>query len=141
MQGAVCLAQLKKMSEFNQRRKELVKIIEGELKGVPGIELAHVYPHTVPNYWAYPIRVPAPLGTYVEINYLEVEFQKMQRQRRTSLGIPLPDYVQYVPGACPKAEEGARRMRTIGVHHGADPEAVRKSAVGIRDAVEKAAKK
>lgn len=140
LQSAVCLPQLQRMPEFNQRRKELVAIIEGELRGVAGLELAHVYPNTVPNYWAYAVRVPAPLGTYTEINYLEFEFQRMQQLRRTSVGVPLPDYVQYVPGACPKAEEGARRIRTIGVHHAADPEAIRKSARDIRAAVEKAKK-
>jgi len=120
----------------NQRRARLVKIIEEELGDVPGVELAHVYPNTRPNYWVYPVRVPSPLGAYAEINYLEVEYQKMQRERRTSLGIPLPDYVQYVPGACPNAEAGAKRMRMIGVHHAKDPEEIREACATIRLAVE-----
>ena len=138
LQGAVCLAQLERLPEFDRRRKELVKVIEDELGSVAGVELAHVYPDTEPNYWGYPVRVPPGLGTYCEVNYLEAEYQKMQRDRRTSLGIPLPDHVQYVPGACPQAEEGAKRIRAIGVHHGKDPDEIREAAVGVREAVENA---
>ncbi|MEW6360087.1 MAG: DegT/DnrJ/EryC1/StrS family aminotransferase [Planctomycetota bacterium] len=140
MQGAVCVAQLKKLPEFNVQRKKLVAIIKEELSGVNGVELAHVYPHTEPNYWTYPVRVPAGLGAYTEINYLEAEFQKMQRERRTSLGIPLPDHVQYVPGACPKAEAAAKRFRAISVHHATEPDKVREAARAVRQAVEQAGK-
>ncbi|OGV74792.1 MAG: hypothetical protein A3K19_17775 [Lentisphaerae bacterium RIFOXYB12_FULL_65_16] len=133
LQGAVCLAQIPKLPEFAERRKALVHIIEAELGNVPGVELAQAYPNTVPNYWAYPVRVPAGQGAYVEINYLEEEYQKMQRERRTSLGIPLPAHVQYVPGACPNAEAGAKCLRSIGVHQATDPESVRQTARTIRD--------
>lgn len=133
LQGAVLMAQLAKLPEFNARRQRLVEIIEKELRGAPGVELAHVYPDTEPSYWTYPVRVPAPLGNYCEINYLEAEFQRMQQMRRTSLGIPLPDYVQYAPGVCPNAEAAARRFRGINVHHGTDPEAVRQAAQAIRE--------
>ena len=138
LQGAVCAAQLQKLPEFNRRRKELVDIVEGELAGAKGIEIDLAYPDTEPNYWQYPVLVPAGLGTYGEINYLEVEFQKMQRQRRTSLGIPLPDYVSYEPGTCPNAEAGAARMRGVGVHHAIDPEAARNGARALREEIEKA---
>jgi dTDP-4-amino-4,6-dideoxygalactose transaminase len=140
LQGAVMLAQLPKMDQFNAQRRLLVDIIESELRGVPGIELAHVYPGTKPNYWAYPVRVPAPLGRYAEINYLEVVYQQMQQKRRTSVGYPLPDYVQYVPGSCPNAEAAAKRLCTIGTGPLTDPEAIRKSAQSIREMVAKAAK-
>jgi len=135
LQGAVALAQLEKIDEFNARRRELVAIIESELRDVRGVELAHVYPGTQPNYWAYPVRVPAPLGTYREINYLEAVFQDMQRHRRTSVGYPLPDYVRYEPGLCPNAEAAAPRFWPIGTHHGADPATIREAARKIREAV------
>ena len=140
LQGAVALAQLAKIEKFNEQRRRMVEIIEAELRGGTGIELPYVYPGTKPNYWAYGVRVPAPLGTYSEINYLEVVYQQMQKSRRTSVGWPLPDYVQYKPGICPKAEDGARRMRSIGVYHGADPEGIRKAAQTIRETVTKSAK-
>jgi dTDP-4-amino-4,6-dideoxygalactose transaminase len=137
LQGAVALAQLGKIDEFNARRRELVAILEAELRDVPGIELAHVYPGTQPNYWAYPVRVPAPLGTYAEINYLEVVFQDMQRTRRTSVGYPLPDYVRYEPGLCPNAEAASQRFWPISTYPLTDPETVRAAAQRIREVVAK----
>ena len=138
LQGAVCAAQLEKLPEFNKRRAQLAKVIEEELKDAPGIEIDLAYPDTEPNYWIRPVRVPAPMGDYGEINYLEVEFQKMQCERRTSLGIPLPDYVSYEPGTCPNAEAGAKQMRGIGTHHSREPEEVRRDARALREEVEKA---
>jgi dTDP-4-amino-4,6-dideoxygalactose transaminase len=138
LQGAVALAQLAKIARLNARRRELVAIIEAELQGVPGVELAHRYAGTEPNYWAYPVRVPTGLGRYGEINYLEAVFQQMQQARRTPLGIPLPDSVRYVPGLCPQAEAGARRMWQTLVHPSTDPEAIRAAARTIRETVLKA---
>jgi len=138
LQGAVCAAQLQKMPEFNRRRRELVDVAEAELGGAKGLEFDLAYPDTEPNYWQYPVLMPPGLGNYGEINYLEDEFQKMQRQRRTSLGIPLPDYVNYDPGICPNAEAGAKRMDGLGVHHAIDPETVRASARRLREQAEQA---
>jgi len=138
LQGAVCIAQLAKLPEFNNRRESLAQAIDEELKDAPGIEIDLAYPDTEPNYWIRPVRVPAPLGHYSEINYLEVEFQKMQRDRRTSLGVPLPDYVSYEPGTCPNAEAGAKQMRGIGTHHGREVEDVRADARKLREEIEQA---
>ena len=117
LQGAVALAQLDKISQFNARRRELVARLEDELRDTPGVRLAHVYPDTKPNYWLYPVWGPPSLGRNGEINYVEVEYQRMQKMRRTSVGISLPDYVQYVPGSCPRAEESIIGARSIFVHH------------------------
>ena len=136
LQGAVALAQLAKIDGFNARRAELVAIIEEELRDAPGIELAHVYPDTQPNYWHYPVRVPEQLAAYREINYLEVVYQDMQRTRRTSVGVPLPDHVRYEPGLCPKAEAAAQRSRPLGCHHSAEAESVRQDARRLREMVE-----
>lgn len=138
LQGAIALAQLEKIDRFNARRRELTAIVEDELRDVSGLELAYVYPDTQPNYWFYPIRVPENLGTYAEVNYLEVVYQDMQRQRRTSVGYPLPDYVQYEPGICPDAEAAAKRFRSIWVHPSVGEEDVRKAAQSVRDAVAQA---
>ena len=139
LQGAVALAQIPKMEEFAARRRELVGVLEEELAGAPGLELAYRTPDTRPNYWAYPVRVPAAQGTYSEFNYLEVVFQEMQRTRRTSLGTPLPDYVRYEPGICPVSEAAAARFRTFLVHHATEPETLREAARGLREALEREA--
>ena len=52
----------------------------------------------------------------MEINYVEVAFQKMQNDRKTLLGTPLPDYVQYVVGSCPVAEKFSKRFTCLGCH-------------------------
>ena len=134
LQGAVALAQLEKIERFNARRRELVEKIEGELRDMPEVRLAHVYPNTRPNYWVYPVWGPEHLGCRGEINYIEVEFQRMQEMRRTSVGIPLPDYVQYRPGICARAEESTKGAWTFFVHHSVEDDELEKA---IRDFKEK----
>lgn len=127
LQGAVALAQLGKIAQFNAWRRRLVEIIEAELAEEPAIELAHVYPDTQPNYWQYCYRGPAALGSTGELNYIEAAYQEMQAKRRTSVGVPLPDYVQYVPGICPRAEQSTRGRRTFFVHHSVEEHEIRKA--------------
>ncbi|HDZ20528.1 hypothetical protein LCGC14_0389160 [marine sediment metagenome] len=127
LQGAVALAQLERIDEYNKVRAENVAIIEQELAGVEGLKLAHVYPDTVPNYWVYPIRVPKELGNYGETNYLEVVFQKMQKDRKTLVGVPLPDYVQYKPGICPVCEEASPYFSGLGCHPTQSADSIRES--------------
>ncbi|HID94877.1 MAG TPA: DegT/DnrJ/EryC1/StrS family aminotransferase [Candidatus Latescibacteria bacterium] len=155
LQGAVALAQLAKIGEFNARRQHLVRIIEEELRDVPGIELAHANPETRANYWAYPLRLNkeetgltarevselcqkegVAVGYYNEINYLEEVFQEMERRRHTSLGCPLPPYVRYRKGTCPNAEEAGSRLIPLNTHHGVTPEEVRRASKAIRAVIE-----
>ncbi len=113
-------------------RKELVAKIEKELQDVPEVRLAHVYPNTKPNYWLYPVWGPPSLGSQGEINYIEAEYQRMQKLRRTSVGVPLPDYVQYVPGSCPKAEESTRGASGFFVHHSVEDEELDRAIAGFK---------
>lgn len=151
LQGAAVLAQLQKIGALNARRKELVEIIETELAGTPNVALAYRYPYTEPNYWAYPLRAEgvttAELASkcsdrsvsvprYGEINYLEVVYQRMEAERRTSLGFPVPDYVHYRPGLCPQAELGAQHMMPVGVGPLTDEEGLRKWARDLRATLE-----
>jgi perosamine synthetase len=151
LQGAVAFVQLGKIAQFNDRRAEIVQVIEEELGGVPGIRLAHTSPDSKPNYWAYPLWIDpgqtnlttADFGfnRYNEINYLEEVFQRMQRERKTSVGYPLPEYVRYEPGVCPQAEAGALRLVVVWPHPLAtDPERMREIAKGIGDKVREAMK-
>ena len=132
LQGAVALAQLGKIGQFNARRRELVEIIEAELTDEPDVELAHRYPDTQPNYWLYPYRAPEQLGSTGELNYAEVAYQQMQAARRTSVGVPLPDHVQYTPGICPQAEASTKGMLTFFVHHSVEPDDIRRSVAEVK---------
>ncbi|MFJ6782879.1 DegT/DnrJ/EryC1/StrS family aminotransferase [Streptomyces yangpuensis] len=119
MQAAVALAQLNRLDEFNRRRTELVALVEEELarrggvvRGLRPIADAEV------SYWRYPVLVPAGRGSFQEVPYLEQAFQRMEAERRTPFGLPLPKHVTYAPGSCPRAERGAARVRVLSVHHG-----------------------
>ncbi|WP_371661921.1 DegT/DnrJ/EryC1/StrS family aminotransferase [Streptomyces sp. NBC_00280] len=120
MQAAVALAQLSRLDEFNRRRAELVALIELELtrrQGVPVRKLQD-FPEASVSYWRYPVIVPAGRGSFQEIPYLEPAFQRMDVERRTPFGLPLPKHVTYSPGSCPQAERGAAQIRALSVHHG-----------------------
>ena len=152
LQGAAALAQLGKIERFNARRRAIAEAIETELEGASGVSLAHVYPDTQPNYWTYPLwasdgpaedvrwrcheKTGVSLGRYAEVAYLEVVFQQMEAERRTAVGVPLPDYVYYRPGTCPQAEEAALRVIPMHTHHSVDPDEMRSKARAIREALE-----
>ena len=152
LHGAVALAQLRKLDDFNARRREMVNIIEDGLRGVSGLRLAPVRPDTVPNVWEYPLGLdPEVTDTtatefadlcreehgiavpvFQEVNYLEVVYREMNERRRTSVGCPLPDYIRYEPGLCPQAESAAPRILTLNVHHGmVDPNKLRATVEAI----------
>ena len=135
LQGAVALAQLEKIDRFNSRRRELVEKIESELRDIQGVRLAHIYPNTQPNYWVYPVWGPEHLGRSGEINYIEVEYQRMQKMRRTSVGVPLPDYVQYQPGICPRAEESTKGAWGLFVHHSVEDNELEESIRNFKEKV------
>lgn len=157
LQGAVAWVQLQKIERFNAARKELVQVIEEELRGCPGILLAHTYPETVPNYWTYPVQLDPEQtdltaaevsrlcqeqegsgpGYYREVNYLEFVFQQAQKKRQTPFGYPLPEHVQYKPGLCPNAEDAARRTLLFFTHHSTNPEVLRQQATALRRTMEK----
>ena len=138
LQGAVAFAQLGKIDAHNTQRRQWVELVENELRDQPEVELAYVYPDTQPNYWMYPLRVPPAAASYSEINYLEVVYQEMQRTRRTSVGFPLPDYVQYEPGSCPNAEAASQRFRTVNVGAMTDEPTLREAIDAVREAVQQA---
>ena len=148
LQAAVALAQLGKIDALNARRAQIVQAIEEEIKGAPGLLLAYSYPDTKVNHWAYPARLDPEqtdlttadigIGRYNEVNYLESVYQRMQRERRTSVGIPLPDYVSYEPGICPQAEAGARRLAVLMTHPASEIDEVRAQARQIAEKVRRA---
>ena len=111
-------------------------MLSSELRDVPGVRLAHVYPDTKPNYWLYPLWGPPSLGRRGEINYVEVEFQRMQKTRQTSVGIPLPEYVQYVPGSCPQAEASTQGARAFFVHHSVEDEELERTISDFKGELE-----
>jgi dTDP-4-amino-4,6-dideoxygalactose transaminase len=153
LQAAVAFAQLPKLSHFNEKRNDLVKILKEELKDCPGILLAKVYQQTEPNYWGYPLQIDEKKtalsafevyklcleeeGVRLDyfndtVCYLEPIFQKIQKERKTPFGYTIPNYIRYEPGLCPYSEEAAKRTIRIWTHHGKEPEEIRKEAVALK---------
>jgi perosamine synthetase len=157
LQGAVALAQLRKIEQLKARRQQIADLITGVLEGTPGLLLPRPYADTVPNYWAYPVFVDSAagfkaaevcawvaeeggsVGRYAEINYLEQVYVQMEQSRQTSLGIPLPEYVHYRPGLCPQVEEAAPRLMMFGIMPWNDDEALQKNCEVLRKVMEKRA--
>jgi len=154
LQGAVAYVQLQKIDHFNKKRDELVKALKEELEDCPGILLIPVYPQTKPNYWVYPVQIDPEeisLTAYevyklclkeegVRLNYfndtvvyLEPAFQKAEEERKTPFGYPLPEYVRYKAGLCPKAEDAAKRTICFGVHHGREIEEIKREARALKN--------
>ncbi len=146
LQGAVAVAQLSRIERFNEWRRELAGIVRETLGEVAGLRLPTIYPDTAPIHWsmlaqleqmsveelnAKLAEVGDGVGAYREINYLEAVYQQMSRERRTSMGCPLPDYVSYAPGTCPEAEAAAKRAFSLWTHHTVDPDALRARAETI----------
>jgi len=157
LQGAVALAQLQKLDRFNSKRKQLVEAIEEELRDCPGIKLAYRYPGSEPNYWQYQVQLNAEetfltaaevsrfcreeegigLGCYSEINYIEEIYQDIERKRKTPFGLPLPEYLHYGLGSCPKAEDIAKRVFIFYTHHSLEVQDLRKQAQALRKTMER----
>jgi dTDP-4-amino-4,6-dideoxygalactose transaminase len=153
LQAAVAFAQLPKLNRFNEKRNELVRVIKEELRDCPGILLAQSYQQTEPNYWGYPLQID-PIKTKLSaygvyklcleeegvildyfndtVCYLEPFFQKLQKDKKTFFGYRLPDYVNYRPGSCPKAEEAAKRTLRIWTHHGKELEEIRNEVLALK---------
>jgi dTDP-4-amino-4,6-dideoxygalactose transaminase len=159
--AAVGLAQLPKIGEFNERRKRLFRAIEEEIGDTTGIQRPYAYPDTQPNYWLYSLTLDESVGlqalNIIQIckseegvdlwyengfwhcipNYLEPVFKEMDRTRKTSHGYPLPDYVRYQEGICPKLENFTPRCVVIPLHHGVPIDLVRTQARAIKRMVER----
>ena len=53
--------------------------------------------------------------------------------RQTSVGVPLPDYVQYVPGSCPNAEKSTHGAWSFFVHHSVEDDELEEAIDAFRE--------
>ena len=82
-------------------------------------------------------RASAPTTEIASRGWLAVRRSKhgggaLQKTRKTSVGVPLPDYVQYKPGICPKAEASLMGATGFGVHHAMTHDDVRKQVEDMK---------
>jgi dTDP-4-amino-4,6-dideoxygalactose transaminase len=154
LQAAVAFAQLPKLHRFNEKRNELVKVLKEELSDCPGVLPAKVYPHTVPNYWGVPVQIDperTKLSAYEvhklcfdeegvtldffndTVCYLEPLFQKIEKDKMTPFGYPLPEHISYRPGSCPISEEAAKRTLRVWTHHGKEIDEIKREAIALKN--------
>lgn len=57
LQGAVGLAQLEKVDNVVERRRENARLFTELIAGVPGVSLPGITPHSTHSYWKYPLRI------------------------------------------------------------------------------------
>ncbi|MDD5678154.1 MAG: DegT/DnrJ/EryC1/StrS family aminotransferase [Kiritimatiellae bacterium] len=158
LQGAVALAQLRKIGRFNGKRRRFARIIESELKNAEGIKLAHVYRGAQPNYYFYPLRYDAEkaglshaefirrcnkqvegkkieihAGT-IRINYLEPIYRDIARLKSCPIGCPkYKKKLEYKRGLCPNLEKAVPDgFITIRMHHGRTAEEISAAAGAIK---------
>lgn len=67
LQGALGVAQLEKIEDFIQKKKENFDYYKKELQGVKGLELMNFEPFVRPNYWFYSIVLSSDMINKISI--------------------------------------------------------------------------
>lgn len=137
LQGAVGIAQTKKVAQVAARRHELGERINARLRGVPGLVPAPTTPGGTHTYWLYPLRItgwPAaefaaalnaegvPCGAgYIALPiFMCMEAlasgETFGTSRHPLDGCHGGRILDYGPGMCPRTEEGLRQLVTLGIH-------------------------
>lgn len=140
LQAALLRVKLRRLEEWNARRRELARAYDAQLAGLPGLELPAPLPGTEPVYHHYPVlaRQRDPLVQHLAA-----------RGIKTSLHYPVPPHLQpglahlgYGPGSFPEAERRAAEEISLPLGHelrldevAAVSAAVRAFATGTRGLV------
>ena len=123
LQGAVALAQLRKLNRFNKKRQRFLDAIESGLKDVKGIELAYRYKGTKPNYYFYPFRYRKNQLGISRTEFLKRCAKKLRGKIKDGVSgdTICISYIQPVfreKGLCPRLEHFAEKpdLLTIRMH-------------------------
>ncbi|MBA4494682.1 DegT/DnrJ/EryC1/StrS family aminotransferase [Paenactinomyces guangxiensis] len=135
LQGAVGIAQLKKLPWICEKRHQYGERITEGIRDLPGIQPHHVYEGNWSTYWFYMMRVdeaelnctrdefsralaaegiPNQAGYIPEVVYLNPLFQKQQAYLNSHFPFDLSD-VSYHQGLCPTAEKILQTAVRFGV--------------------------
>lgn len=125
LQGAVGIAQLKKLPFICKRRNEIGEEITRGIQDIPGIQVHEVKSGNWCSYWFYMFRmdeqvlrcsrdgfalalleegIPCQAGYIPEVVYMQPMFQKLQAYQGSTFPFSLTE-AQYAQGDCPVAEQ------------------------------------
>ncbi|KPC70280.1 spore coat protein [Thermoactinomyces vulgaris] len=152
LQGAVGVAQLKKLRQICETRRRYGDRITGGISGLQGIQPHQVYEGGTCSYWFYMFRldldaltcsraefsaalaaegIPNQPGYIPEVVYLQPLFQKRQAYLNSHFPFDLTD-VTYPRGLCPTAEHILQTAVRIGVSEFFDEQDIEDIIQGIR---------
>jgi dTDP-4-amino-4,6-dideoxygalactose transaminase len=135
LQGAVGLAQVKKVRQVVEKRMELGSYLTELLSDIPGVTPPPVTPGSEHSYWAYPLRidgwpiqefgqaliqegVPAGAGYIGEPIFLCMDALAEKKTFGASTypfdGSHGVRQIEYTRGMCPHTEEALQHMITLG---------------------------
>lgn len=137
LQGAVGLAQVKKVRAVVQKRMELGNLLTDSIHDIPGLRPAPVTPGSEHSYWSYPLRVEAwnpktfaqalnaegvgcgcgyigePIFLCMEALCNKVTFG---RSHHPFDGCHTSRHYVYTKGMCPHTEEALQHMLNLSIH-------------------------
>ncbi|MBA4542189.1 DegT/DnrJ/EryC1/StrS family aminotransferase [Thermoactinomyces daqus] len=135
LQGAVGVAQLRKLPWICERRHQYGERLSKGIRGLPGVQAPRVYEGGWSSYWFYMFRldlsalscsreefsralaaegIPNQPGYIPEVIYLQPLFQKRQAYLNSHFPFDLSD-VAYPRGLCPTAEQILQTSIRVGI--------------------------
>jgi dTDP-4-amino-4,6-dideoxygalactose transaminase len=154
LQGAVAVAQLRKLPSIVARRREWCGELSRRLAGVKGITLPEPTSGCDPSWWFYLLRVdPEVLGTDADgfcramqaegiplgahyIGQPVYTYPVFTQHAAFERGGHPYDAIDYRQGMCPVAEQILETCVMLGVHEGYDAVDLDETAAGIRKVAE-----
>lgn len=159
LQGAVALAQLRKLPGSVKHRRAMAERLTDQLEGIPGLSLPGAPPGALHSYWRYPLWVdPAVIEggvdflagrlrkldipaapRYIQKPAFETQVFVEQNTFGTSrwpFTLADPAAVDYSPDRFPGTYAGLNRVLVLPFNEGFGPSAVDFVATGVRTALE-----
>lgn len=151
LQGAVALAQLRKLESIVSRRREWCRKLTERLAGIDGLRLPRITDGCSPSWWFYMMRAEAGLDPDAAASALQAEGLPIGAHY---IGQPVYEYPifaahqafargehayrdqTYGPGLCPNAEDILRTCLILSVNEAYSDQDLEETAHGIRRAVE-----
>ena len=151
LNGAVALAQLKKVKDVvGRRRARAAQLIEA-IQGIDGVEAPWTPPETMHSYWLFMLRVwdpaintqafgealvaegvPAWVRYIVDPLYISPIFTEPRTYGTSGYPMSLYGRQKYAPGLCPGAEQALSQVIAIQWNENFSEEHVRQIAAAIR---------